>query len=314
MSSIIQTTAPAKSKSAGRAETTKGQWRKYLPMYLSIAPYYILFLVFGLFPVLFSLYLAFHRWDGIGEMTFVGWNNFYFVLTDPLFGKAVFNTFAIWVISTIPMLCIALVLAFLLNQRSRSKLAYQLCYYIPNMTSIVAVTLIFQSFLGDQFGLINQTLSAIHLPAIPWLTDPWGIKWSIALMVIWRWAGYNALVYMAGLQNIPTEYYDAARTDGANTWNIFRHITLPMLRPIILFTVISSTIGGLTLFTEPQILFTNPANNGGPAHEGLTMSLYQYWQGFASFHYGFGSAVGWVVFLILLVCTIINWRLVQRGE
>jgi cellobiose transport system permease protein len=289
----------------------KSNLRKYLPMYLSIAPFFIIYLCFGIAPVIFSLYLAFQRWDGIGQMNFIGLNNFAFALTDPIFGQAILNTFEIWIISTIPMLVLALLLAFLLNMRKRSKFAYQVAYLLPNITSTVAIALIFGSFFGDQYGLINQMLGTMHLNTIGWLTDAWPMRWAVALITIWRWTGYNALIYMAGLQSIPSDFYEAARIDGANTWRTFYHITLPLLRPVILFTVISSTLGGMTLFTEPQILF---GNNGGVGNSGLTMSLYQYWQAFASFHYGFGAAVGWIMFFILVVFTFVNWKIVQGTE
>lgn len=289
----------------------KSNLRKYLPMYLSIAPFFIIYLCFGIAPVIFSLYLAFQRWDGIGQMNFIGLNNFVFALTDPIFGQAILNTFEIWIISTIPMLVLALLLAFLLNMRKRSKFAYQVAYLLPNITSTVAIALIFGSFFGDQYGLINQMLGTMHLNTIGWLTDAWPMRWAVAMITIWRWTGYNALIYMAGLQSIPSDFYEAARIDGANTWRTFYHITLPLLRPVILFTVISSTLGGMTLFTEPQILF---GNNGGVGNSGLTMSLYQYWQAFASFHYGFGAAVGWIMFFILVIFTFVNWKIVQSTE
>ncbi|GCE47359.1 cellobiose transport system permease protein [Thermosporothrix hazakensis] len=299
------------SKSSAGATTARKNFKRYIPMYLSVAPFFILYLVFGLLPSLFTLYLSFQKWDGIGEMKFIGLNNFIFALTDPKFGKSIINTFLIWFMSTIPMLFLALLMAFLLNQRKKSKFLYQVAFFLPYVTSIVAITLIFNSFYGSEYGLINVILRAIHLPGIEWLSDPWGIKWSIAIMVIWRWTGYNALIYMAGLQSIPTELYEAARIDGASTKDIFFHITLPLLRPVILFTVISSTIGGMTLFTEPQVML---GNGGGPAAEGLTMSLYQYGQAFVSFRYGYGAAVSWLIFLILLVFTFINWKVVNRGD
>ncbi|GHO83645.1 carbohydrate ABC transporter permease [Dictyobacter formicarum] len=289
----------------------KSKFRKYLPMYLSIAPYFVIFLAFSIIPTVFSLYLAFQKWDGIGQMSFIGFNNFTFALSDPKFGTAILNTFEIWFMSTIPMLFLALIMAFLLNQRTRSKFAYQISYFLPNITSIVAITLIFNSLFGEQFGLINTVLTALHLPAVQWLSDFWAMKWAIALLVIWRWVGYNALVYMAGLQSIPSDFYEAARIDGANTINIFFRITVPLLRPVILFTVISSTLGGLTLFTEPKILY---GNNGGVGNQGLTMSLYQYWQSFATYHYGYGAAVSWIMFFILLAFTFVNWRIVQHGD
>jgi len=310
MSTLSQVSPIAVQKRV--SSTPKNRRATFLPLYLSIAPYYVLFLVFGLVPVLFSLYLAFQRWDGIGKMTFVGWDNFYYALTEPEFGKAIINTFVIWVMSTIPMLFLALVIAFLINQRTRSRLAYQLLFYLPNITSVVAITLIFKALFGEQYGLINYALTSLHLPAIQWLTDPWGIKWSISLLSIWMWTGFNSLIYMAGIQSIPGELYEAARTDGANIWHVFWHITLPLLRPVILYTVITSTLGGLTLFTEPRVLFDE--NGGGPGHEGLTMTLYQYGQGFGSHLFGYGAAIGWIISLILLVATMINWRIIQRGD
>jgi cellobiose transport system permease protein len=310
VSSITDIAIP-REKAAGRAEQRKGNLRHYLPMYLAIAPFFILFLVFGLIPTVFSLYLALQKWDGIGTMQFVGFTNFAYALSDPIFGQAVLTTFEIWFMSTIPMLVIALVLAFLINMRSRSKFLYEVCYYLPYVTSIVAITLIFGSLFSEQYGLINQALMALHLPPIHWMSEAWGMKWAVALMVIWRWTGYNALIYMAGLQSISKDFYEAARIDGAGTWSVFRHITVPLLRPIILFTVITSTIGGMTLFAEPQVLF---GNDGGVAHAGLTMQLYMYWQAFPSDHYGYGAAVSWIIFVIVLLFSIVNWRVITRGE
>jgi cellobiose transport system permease protein len=316
MSSVSQIALNEKRASEQAVPQRKSKFQQYWPIYLSIAPFFLVFLAFGLIPTLFSLYLAFQRWDGIGTMQFVGWQNFYFVLTDPVFGKAILNTFIIWIMSTIPMLFFALIMAFALNLRNRSKFMYQLCYFLPNITSTVAIAIIFGSLFSAQYGLINMVLTAIHLPAVQWLTDAWPMKWAVALIVIWRWTGYNALIYMAGLQSISTDVYEAARIDGADTKNIFFRITIPLLRPIILFTVVTSSIGGLSLFTEPQILFNVNAsgNNGGIGNEGLTMMLYQYWQAFASHRFGYGAAVSWVVFFIILAFTFLNWKLVQRED
>jgi cellobiose transport system permease protein len=311
VSTITQTGTTQKPISERNRSLQTGKWRKYLPMYLSIVPFYIVFLAFGIAPTFFSLFLAFQRWDGVGTMQFVGLNNFKFALTDPIFGTAILNTFEIWFMSTIPMLFLALILAFLINQRHRSKMLYQITYYLPVITSVVAITLVFGSLFNEQYGMLNIIITSLHLPAVLWLTDPWGMKWAISLMVIWRWTGYNALIYMAGLQSIPADFYEAARLDGAATWQIFRYITVPLLRPIILFTVITSTIGGLNLFTEPQVLL---GTSGGVGNGGLTMSLYQYWQAFASNQFGFGAAVSWIMFFIVLAFSFANWRLVQYGN
>lgn len=281
---------------------------KYLPLYLSIAPYYLLFLLFGIIPTFFSLYLAFHKWDGIGSMHFIGFNNFLYLFSDPIFGQSILNTFEIWFLSTIPMLFLALLLAFSLNQCRRSKLLYQTAYFLPYITSTVAITVIFGSLFNPQYGLINTIASTLHLPPLQWLTEAWPMKSAIAAMVIWRWTGYNALIYMAGLQGIPTSLYEAARIDGAGTWSIFCKITIPLLRPVILFTLITSTIGGLSLFTEPQVLL---GNTGGIGNEGLTMALYQYWQSFPTYRFGYGAAVNWIIFFITLAFMGINWRVLH---
>lgn len=285
--------------------------KKHWAQYVAVAPFYVLFLIFGLFPLVFSIYIAFTDWDGMGEMRFVGLAQFQYLVTDPRFWNAVGNTFIIWFLSTIPMLIIALALAFLLHQNIRFKGAYRLALFIPNVTSMVAMAIVFGSVFSDSFGLINGALTAIGASEIPWLSSPIGIKITIAAMVIWRWTGYNAILYLAGLQAIPTELYESARVDGANNWHIFSRITVPMLRPVILFTLITSTVGGLGLFTEPQVLL---GDEGGPGEAGMTIVLYQYYQAFTQFDFGYGSAIAWALFIIAAVFAIINWRLVSERD
>lgn len=307
------TTTPDRTEAATPAPSTAAdaaarRRRELLPLYLAIAPFYVLFAIFGVFPILFSLYLSFQDWNGIGEMTFVGLAQYEFLLSDPQFYKSVVNTFQIWIISTIPMLFLALVIAFMLNQQIRFKSAYRIAYFLPNVTSIVAISIIFGSIFSNQFGLFNAGLQALGLDQVAWLTSPWGIKVTIAAMIVWRWCGYNAMIYLAGLQAIPTELYEAARVDGASWFQVFFRITIPMLRPIILFTVIMSTIGGMQVFTESQVLL---GNGGGPGNEGQTMVLYLYEQAFINNDFGYGAAIGWGLFVIMILFSIINWRLVQ---
>ena len=282
---------------------------KYLPLYASIAPFYIIFLIFGLFPIVFSGYLAFQSWDGIGPMHFVGLEQFRYLLTDNLFWQSILITLEIWVISTIPMLCLALGLAFLLNQHLAGKTIYQIAYFIPNVTSLVAIAIIFSSIFGNQFGLLNALLQGLGLDRIEWLNTPWGIRIAIATMVVWRWTGYNAIIYLAGLQAIPGDLYEAAKLDGGSSWNLFKDVTVPLLRPVILFTVITSTIGGLQIFTEPQVLI---GNNGGPGNAGMTMVLYLYQQAFVQNQFGYGAAIGWGLFVVIIVFSIVNWRILNR--
>jgi len=306
-----RTTSPVTTPVSRPDRQKAGALRTFWPQYVAIAPFYVLFLVFGLFPILFSIYLSFTDWDGIGPIKFVGLAQYAYLVSDPRFWNAVANTFLIWFISTIPMLFLALVIAFLLHQNIRFKGAYRLAFFLPNVTSMVAMAIVFGSVFSDSFGLVNSALTALHAEPIAWLSSSWGIKITIAVMVIWRFTGYNAIIYLAGLQSIPTELYDAAKVDGANTWQIFSTITVPMLRPVILFTVITSTVGGLSLFTEPQILL---GNAGGTDEAGMTIVLYQYNQAFTQFDFGYGSAIAWALFILASVFAIINWRLVRERD
>jgi cellobiose transport system permease protein len=285
---------------------------RFWPQYVAISPFYLLFAVFGLFPILFSLFISFHDWDGVGPMTWVGLQQYAYLVSDPRFWNAVGNTFIIWFLSTVPMLLLALLLAFTLHQNIRFKGFYRVAFFLPNVTSMVAMAIVFGSVFSDSFGLVNSALTALHLDSVPWLTSNWGIKVTIAVMVIWRWTGYNAIIFLAGLQAISEDVYDAAKVDGAPAWRIFAQITVPLLRPVILFTVITSTIGGLGLFTEPQVLL---GDAGGPNESGMTMVLYQYNQAFTNFDFGYGSAIGWALFIISSVFALINWRLIsERNE
>ena len=289
-------------------------WRQYL----AISPFFIVFVGFNLIPVFFTLYLAFQRWDGLGDMQFVGLDQFKFLIHDPTFWLSVKNTIIIWVLGTFPMLFVALVIAVMLNAGVRFTPFYRIAYFLPNVTSLVAVALFFFAIFSSSNGLVNAVLHLLHLPQVQWLQNPFAIKVVIALLMSWQWTGYNAIIYLAGLQTIPSQLYEAAQLDGAGPVRIFRHITVPLLRPIILFTLIVSTVTGLQSFTEPQVLFGSTAsvnpNSGGPGQAGLTMMLYFYHQAFDNNDYGYGAAIVWALFLLILLFVVINWRLVARSE
>jgi cellobiose transport system permease protein len=289
-------------------------WRQYL----AISPFFLVFVGFNLIPVIFTFYLAFQRWDGLGEMQYAGLDQFRYLVQDSVFWLSVRNTVVIWVLSTFPMLFLALVIAVLLNAGVRFTSFYRIAYFLPNVTSLVAIALFFFAIFSSSNGLVNAVLHGLHVSPVSWLGNPWAIKVVIALLMSWQWTGYNAIIYLAGLQTIPTQLYEAAKLDGAGPVRIFRHITVPMLRPIILFTLIVSTVTGLQSFTEPQVLFgstasTNP-NSGGPGQAGLTMMLYFYHQAFDNNDYGYGAAIVWALFLLILLFVLINWRLVTRAE
>jgi cellobiose transport system permease protein len=319
VTTIHRTAAPKVNRVGAHtapARPRRGPWRHW-PQYLAISPFYVLFAVFGLFPMVFSLYLAFQRWDGFGDMEFVGLENFRNLVQDGVFWHSLRNTLIIWVFSTVPMLCLALVIAAMLNSAVRFRGFYRVAYFVPNVTSLVAMALFFGAVFASNFGLANAVLHWLHLPEVRWLANPWGIKIAIATVGTWQWTGYNAIIYLAGLQAIPGDLYEAAKVDGAGPVQSFFRITLPLLRPVILFTVIVSTVGGLQTFTEPQVMLpgsnVNP-NTGGPGQEGLTMVLYFYHQAFDNNEFGYASAIAWVVFMVIMLFAVINWRLVQRRE
>jgi cellobiose transport system permease protein len=281
----------------------------FWPQYVAISPFYLLFAVFGLTPVLFSFYLAFQRWDGIGEMQSAGLSNFEYLVDDGVFWLALKNTIIMWLMSTIPTLVLALVLAVLINSVKRGKSFYRMAFFIPNITSSVAITIFFGALFATNFGLVNAILNWFGISSVAWLQNPWGMKFVIAVLTVWQWTGYNAIIYLAGLQTISSDLYEQAKIDGAGPVQIFLRITLPLLRPIILFTVIMSTVGGLQTFAEPAVLV---GDGGGPGQGALTMVLYFYSQAFKHNDYGYGAAIAMAVVVVVAIFTVINWFLVQR--
>ena len=193
-----------------RPSRPPNKYRQALPQYAAVSPFFILFAVFGAFPVLFSIWISFHSWNGIGAMKWVGLQQYSYLLSDPKFWQSIGNTLVIWVLSTVPMLLLALVIANALHNATRFRSFYRMAYFIPNVTSVVAVTMVFGSIFSNNFGLLNAFLQSIGLDKIEWLSQPWGIKIAIASIVAWRWTGYNAIIFLAGLQAISGDVYEAA--------------------------------------------------------------------------------------------------------
>ncbi|MBT2416535.1 sugar ABC transporter permease [Streptomyces sp. ISL-22] len=293
--------------------------RKYWHLYAAISPFYLLFLAFGLVPVGFSLYLSFHRWDGLGSMEWAGLSQYQYLLSDSDFWQSIGTTIVIWALATFPMIFLAMVTAVMLNSAVRYKNLYRFAYFLPNVTSVVAIAIVFGSIFSTNFGLVNALLQAVDLDQVAWLNTPWGIKVAIATLMTWQWTGYNAIIFLAGLQTIPSDLYEAARIDGAGPVQTFFRVTLPLLRPTLLFVLVVSTVTGLQSFSEPQVLLQTTANestfSGGPDHAGRTMVLYFFQQTFDNNDFGYGAAVAWGIFLVVVLFSIINWRLLQRrGE
>ncbi|MET7282931.1 sugar ABC transporter permease [Kribbella sp. NPDC005582] len=291
---------------------TKRGILSYWRFYLALSPFYVLFLVFGLYPMASTILLAFQKWDGFSARQMVGLQNFAFLIEDSTFWLALKNTVVLFFMSTVPTLAIALILAVMLNSAVRFSSVYRIAYFIPNITSLVAAAIFFAAVFSTNFGLINSGLRALGLPSQDWLGQPWGIKIAISTMIVWQWAGYNTIIYLAGLQAIPKEQYEAAKVDGAGAVRTFFQITLPQLRPVVLFTVVTSTIGGLQTFTEPQVMV---GNSGGVGQSGMTIVMYFYSQAFLNNDYGYAAAIALSIFMLVLLFTAINWKLIGgRGK
>lgn len=293
------------SKSVGKSEK---KWlsekvKEAVSGYLYISPFFILFAIFGLFPFLFSFYLGFQKWNGLGEMEFIGLQNFKWILTDKIFWTSLSNTLIMWVLGTLPQIVIGIILAYALNSvLIKLKTVFRVSIFLPYVTSTVAVAIVFGVMFNSQdFGLINSILSFFGFDPISWSTSNWGVKIAISTMVFWRWVGYNTIIYLAGLQGIPNELYEAAEIDGATVRQKILYITVPMLRPIVIFIVFTSTIGALQLFTEPLIFLGRNARE-----EGITVVLYLYREAFANLAFGPASATAIILFFIIIVISSIN--------
>lgn len=270
--------------------------------YLLIAPAVILFLIFTAYPIFASLILSFQTYEG-GAYVFAGLSNYARMLEDSIFWTAMGNTFIIFIFQVPIMLLLAMVLASVLNsQLLKLKGFFRVSFFLPAVTSLVAYSLLFSIMLQNN-GIINEFLGIFGISSIPWLSDPFWAKVSIILAMTWRWTGYNMVIFLAALQNIPDEMYEAASMDGAGKIRQFFSITVPNLKPIILFTGIFSTIGTLQLFDEPFNL-----TKGGPADSTMTLGLYIYENGFEYFDFSYGSAIAYVVVMLVAILSFIQFK------
>jgi multiple sugar transport system permease protein len=273
--------------------------------YVLISPFLILFLVFGLGPLLFSLYLAFQTWEptaGLQAMEYAGVGNFAFALEDEWFWKSLKNTGWLAVASGVPQHLVAIPLAvFIHTSFKRLRDGVIGAYFLPYITSTVAIAILFSSLFSTDYGLINVGLGALFGgEPIDWLGAPENIKPAIAMIVFWRYVGFNVVLYLAALQTIPKDLYEAATMDGAGRLQQFFHITLPSLKPMIFFGVTLSVIGGLQLFEEPFIL---TGGRGGSDQAGMTTAIYLYRMAFDFNDFGAASAMSWLLFLVVALLT-----------
>jgi cellobiose transport system permease protein len=286
--------------------------------YAYVAPFFLLFCAFGLFPLVYTAWVSLHDWTLLSEdHPFVGAKNFTTLLTDGYFWNATFNTLSIGVVSTVPQLLLAIWLAHLLNRTLRFRTLFQISLLLPNVTSVVAVVVIFSQLFGRDFGLINWVLSWFGAGGVDWAAGTATSHVALSTMIMWRWTGYNALIFLAAMQAVPRELYEAATIDGAGSFTQLRKITLPMIRPTIVFVVIVSTIGAMQVIAEP-LLFGQASGggggmaSGGPDRQFQTLALYVYEQGFTKFDFGYASAASWLMFLAVVLIAGINYLVSRR--
>jgi ABC-type sugar transport system permease subunit len=281
-------------------------WRRHdrkLAPYLFVSPFFILFLIFSVYPVLYSFYLSFFKATGLGSRTFIGLGNYVDLFTDRRFIKSVINTtyYAAGSVFILSPLALLVALAFDSRVTDRLRNLYRVSYFVPVITSAVVISMMFRMIFDEQYGLLNNFLAHLGVPAIPWLRSTRWAMPSVILLGIWIWLGINALYFLAGLQNIPHELKEAAQIDGASSWQVFVHVTVPILKPVILFVVIQAIIGSYNLFAQPYLL-----TGGGPQDATLTMTMYLYIIGFRQFKLGYASAIAYALVAIVLGLSLIN--------
>ena len=280
--------------------------------YLYVLPFFLLFAVFGAFPLFYTVWVSLFDWDFLADThAWIGLDNYTRLFGDYTFWNAVLNTAQILVLATIPQLILALLLAYALNQALRARTFWQMGALLPNITSVVAVTIVFGQLFGRDYGLINWLLDLAGFGKIDWQAGKASSQIAIAVMIIWRWTGYTALIYLAAMQAVPKDLYAAASLDGASKFQQFRKITVPAIRPTIVFTVIVSTIAGMQVIAEP-LLFGGGSLTGGSDRQFQTLSLYLYEVGFSRWEFGYASAAAWVTFVLIVLVAGINYLLISR--
>jgi len=289
---------------------TISRWDVKFSPYLYISPFFILFAITGLFPLLYTAFVSLHNWSIIGgQGDFVGPENYQFVLGHAQFWVALRNTFSIFLLSSIPQVILALVIAAVLDTNIRAKTFWRMGVLLPYVVTPVAIALIFSMMFADQTGIVNRLLTNIGLDPVPWHSQPLPAHFVIATMVNFRWTGYNALIFLAAMQAIPRDYYEAAMIDGAGRLRRFFSITIPQLRPTIIFVVVTSTIGGLQIFDEPRLY--DVYGRGGADQQWLTLTMYIYELGWTQQNFGRAAAVAWLLFLLIVIFAALNLALTQ---
>ncbi|MEO7589329.1 MAG: sugar ABC transporter permease, partial [Arachnia sp.] len=275
-------------------------------MYFAL-PAVVLLAIFFTYPLVSSLWQSFFTTSG-GETRWVGVDQYVRLFKDPLVLKSLFNAGLILVFQVPLMIVLAVTLAYLLNQSwLRFRSGFRLFTFLPAVTALVAYAVVFRVLLATDGGAINQMLGAVGIGPIDWLNNEVWARVALIGVITWRWTGYNMVIILAGLQSIPEELYEAARIDGAGRWQIFSRIVIPQLRPVLIFTSVTSTIGALQLFDENFVL-----TRGGPNDATLTPVLYLYKVGFRQFDFGYASAIAWLLVILTAIIALVQFWIMRE--
>lgn len=289
--------------------------QKKLAPYLFIAPAVIFFCLLLVYPIFSGFLLSFQDWNLLAkEASFVGLGNYTKALRDPLFKKSLWNT-VYYTLMTIPAtVVLSLVVALMINSRLvKWKSLFRILYFIPVVTSMVAISFVWKWMYNPRYGLINLALEAIGLNGQSWLSSPTLALPSIAIMMIWQSLGFYMVLFIAGLQGIPETLYEASTIDGANRWQTFAYITLPLLNPTIVFILITSVINSFQVFVPVFVMTSSTTGEpGGPLNSTRVLVYHLYSIAFRNLDMGYGSAIAFILFAILLVITVLQFRVVQH--
>ena len=278
--------------------------------YLFLAPAVTSILIFFFIPVMASFVMSFTDFDiyalgSIDMVRFIGFSNYVQLFGDPLFWQSLQNTMYYVVLASPLSIAVALGAAILLNSKLiKYKGFFRLSYFIPYITTLVAVAIVWRFIYHPKFGILNYFLSLIGINPIDWLGDPATAMPAIVLMSVWKTFGYNMIIFLAGLQNIPEDLYEAASLEGANEWQKFKAITIPMLSPTTLFVSIITIVGFFQLFAEPYIM-----TQGGPLNKTLSIVGYMYQEGFRWWNMGYSASISFVLFFIIMIITVLQFKL-----
>lgn len=314
MTNVTQEAATqGEAKGRVRAPLHRGRapLRQRLAPYVFISPFYVLFAVFLLVPILVGFYLSFTEWAGLGSPEVVGLDNYTRLFNDPQFYRSLLNTVYFVAVSMLIVVPLALFIAQALNTRGlRGRDMFRMIYFTPIVLSPIVIVLIFQLYFDKNFGLLNAALQAVFgFGGIDWLGSPWWAKISVSILIVWRWTGYLVIFFLAGLQGVPRELHEAAEIDGAGPVKRFLNITLPSLRPVTAFILVTSLVGTAQIFEEPYLL-----TGGGPNFATLTVGIFIYRAAFQRQEIGYAAAAGVVLFVIVFVIGQVANRLLGVGR